>query len=103
MVKSVFLLLCCIFLSRLLHAQVLRADTALPQKLQLKKVDLFGTDHLAYFTKKLPAPENDSVQSLMYLGPVRRDSFQLQLPVMKNINAGIQIKAGRHEPLYRQQ
>jgi hypothetical protein len=105
MVKPILLLLCCVFLSRSLLAQAPRTDTALPQKLQFKKADFYGNDQLAYFIKKLPASSgSDSVRSLMYLGPpVKRDSFQLQLPVMKNINAGIQIKAVHHEPLYRQQ
>lgn len=107
MVKSL-LLLCCTFLSLSLLAQVPRADTTLPQKLQIKKIDLLGADplgvdHLTFMTKKMPATGGDSVRSLMYEGPARRDSFQLQLPAMKNINAGIQIKAGHHESLFRRE
>lgn len=103
MAKSLLLLLCCAFLSRTLWAQAPRPDTAFPQKLQLKRADLGWADHPAYFTKKTSDPETDSVRSLMYLGPAKRDSLQLQLPVMKNNKLDIQIKAGKGEPLFRRQ
>jgi len=103
MAKSLLLLLCCAFLSRALRAQAPRPDTALPQKLQLKKADLSWADHPTYFTKKMPDPETDSVRSLMYVGPAKRDSFQLQLPAIKNNKVGFQIKAGQREPLFRRQ
>ena len=103
MAKSLLLLLCCAFLSRALRAQAPRPDTALPQKLQLKKADLGWADHPAYFTKKTPDSGTDSVRSLMYAGSARRDSFQLQLPVIKNNKVGVQIKTGRREPLFRSQ
>jgi hypothetical protein len=51
----------------------------------------------------MPDSGTDSVRSLMYVGPVRRDSVQLQLPVMKNNKVDVRIKTGRREPLLRQQ
>jgi hypothetical protein len=103
MAKSLLLLLCCAFLFQTLWAQAPRPDTVFPQKLQLKKADLGWAGHPAYFTKKMSDPEADSVRSLMYVGPARRDSFQLQLPVMKNNKLDLQIKAGKREPLFRRQ
>jgi hypothetical protein len=103
MAKSFLLLLCCVFLSRSLRAQAPRPDTALPQKLELKKASPGWADHPKYFTKKMPGTGTDSTRSLMYMGPGRRDSLQLRLPVKKNKKVDLQVKANQREPLFRRQ
>ena len=104
MVKPILLLLCCVVLFRSLRAQTPGSDTVVPQKLQLKKADLGWSERPAYFTKKSTDKETtDSVQSLMHVGPARKDSMNLRLPVAKTNKMDIKIKAGPREPLFRWQ
>jgi hypothetical protein len=104
MAKSFFLLLCCAFLSRSLWAQATKPDTARPQKLQLKKVSLAGTDHPDYFAKKNTAGETaDTTRSLVYLGPPKKDSMQLGLPAIKSKQLDFKIQAGQRQPLFGRQ
>ena len=103
MAKSLFLLFCCVFVSRALWAQAPRPDTALPQKLNIKKASPGWADHPKYFTKKLPGTGTDSTQSLMYMKPGKRDSLQLRLPAQKNKKVELQIKARQREQMLRRQ
>jgi len=103
MTKLLLLLVCCTFLSRSLRAQSSQPDKALPQKLELKKADLYGTSQPVYFTKNISRGETDGVRSLMYNGAAKRDSFNLQLPKMQNKKFELQIKARQPEPLFRRQ
>lgn len=101
MAKSLLLLFCCACLSRTLLGQAPRPDTAIPQKLELKKAGPGLAGRPAYFTKKTPGMGTDSVRSLMYMRPARRDSLQLRLPAQKNKK--VEVKAGHQEPLFRRQ
>ena len=101
--KLLLSLVCCAFLSRSLQAQSSQPDKTLPQKLELKKADLYGTSQPVYFTKNISRGETDGVRSLMYYGAAKRDSFNLQLPKMQNKKFELQIKARRPEPLFRRQ
>jgi hypothetical protein len=94
MVKPLLLLLCCVVLSFSLRAQAPRSDTAIPQKLELKKADTGFTKHPVYFTRKRTNGETDSVRSLMYVGPVRKDSMNLRLPPTKANKVDIKVRAG---------
>ena len=103
MTKLLLLLVCCAFLSRSLQAQSTLPNKTLPQKLELKKADLYGTSQPVYFAKNISRGETDGVRSLMYNGAAKRDSFNLQLPKMQNRRVDFQFKAGRPEPLFRRQ
>ena len=104
MVKPLLLLFCCVVLFRSLRAQTPVSDTVVPQKLQLKKADPGWTGQPTYFTKKSTDRETtDGVQSLMRVGPARKDSMNLRLPPVKTNKVDIQIKTGPREPLFRRQ
>ena len=97
MAKSLLLSLCCICLFHALRAQDYRStDTVIPQKLDLKKSSLTWTDHPNYF-KKSPATDQDSGESILYLGPPKKDTFNLELPRMQS--SGISFRASAHRPL----
>ena len=107
MAKSLLLLLCCAFFFQALRAQdrqtsdeQLLVYTSLPQKLQLRKADFGWAYHPSYFTKK--ADTDDDTRSILYR-PLRRDSFQLDLPRLKGHGVDFHAKLGRREPLFRDQ
>jgi hypothetical protein len=107
MAKSFLLLLCCAFFFQGLWAQdrqtadeQLRANTAIPQKLELRKADIAWASHPNYFAKKRET--DDDARSILYQ-PVRRDSFQLDLPRLKSHAVDFHAHMGRREPLFREQ
>lgn len=107
MAKSLLLLLCCAFFFQALRAQdqqtaneQLLAYTGIPKKLELRKANFGWADHPNYFTKKTDA--DDDTRSILYR-PVRRDSFQLDLPRLKSHEVNFHANLGRREPLFREQ
>ena len=107
MAKSLLLLLCCAFFFPALRAQdrptsdeQLLVYTSLPQKLEFRKAAIGWTYHPSYFLKKTDT--DDDARSILYQ-PVRRDSFQLDLPRLKAHPVDFHAKLGRREPLFREQ
>jgi hypothetical protein len=107
MAKSLLLLLCCAFFFQTLRAQdrqtaneQLLVYAGLPQKLEFRKADIGWTYHPNYFAKKIEA--DDDARSILY-HPVRRDSFQLDLPRLKSHTLDVHAHVGRREPLFREQ
>jgi hypothetical protein len=89
-----------------LRAQDYRAaDTAIPQKLELRKVSIAWVDHPGYteysnyFAKK--AGDSDAAQSILYLGPPKQDTFDLNLPKPQTGHISFRASARRPQPLFR--
>ena len=109
MAKSILLPLCCAIVVQGLHAQDYRtADTVIPQKLELHKTTIAYIDHpgyfetpgsLSYFTKK--PDDADNAQSILYLGPPRADSFDLNLPRQQASHLTLRASMRRQPPLFR--
>jgi hypothetical protein len=98
MAKSLLLPLCCVFIVQGLRAQDYRtADTTIPQKLELRKTSIGWVDHphSNFFAKR--TEEGDTARSILYLGPPRQDSFDLNLPKMQASH--ISFRASMHRPL----
>jgi hypothetical protein len=98
MAKSLLLPLCFLFIVQGLRAQDnSNADVTIPQKLELRKASIGWADqpttHL--FAKK--AEEGDTARSILYLGPPKQDSFDLNLPKMQA--SGLSLRASMHRPL----
>jgi hypothetical protein len=107
MAKSFLLLLCCAFFFQGLWAQdrqtadeQLRVDTAIPQRLELRKADIGWVSHPLYFAKKMDT--DDDMRSILYQ-PVRRDTFDLDLPKLKNHSVDVRAHVHRPLPLFREQ
>jgi hypothetical protein len=107
MAKSLLLLLCCAFFFQALRAQdrqtadgQLLVYTGLPQKLEFRKADIGWSSHPNYFAKKVDT--DDDVRSILYR-PVRRDSFNLDLPKLKNQSVDVRARVHRPLPLFREQ
>jgi hypothetical protein len=106
MAKSFLLLLCCAFSLQGLLAQdrqtaneQLLVYTGIPQKLDLRKADFGWAIHPNYFIRKT---DEDDVQRILYQ-PAKRDTFQLDLPKLKNHGVDLHAHVGRREPLFREQ
>lgn len=73
------------------QTQTIRKDTAVPKKLQLKKVDLYKPTTSA----NLPSQKKDSVRSIVYIGPKSKDTLRSLIPpVQKQGKSDIKIKTG---------
>jgi hypothetical protein len=100
MAKSILLPLCFLILMQGLRAQDYKSpDTALPQKLELRKAGIGWADHPNYFAKK--AEDNDSTPSIVYLGPPRKDSIDLNLPPVQASRVSLRTSMHRPLPLFR--
>jgi hypothetical protein len=107
MAKSLLLLLCCAFFFQALQAQdrqtadeQLLVYTGFPQKLEFRKADIGWSSHPIYFAKKLDT--DDDVRSILFQ-PVRRDTFNLDLPKLKNQSVDVRAHVHRPLPLFREQ
>jgi hypothetical protein len=107
MAKSLVLLLCCAFFFQALRAQdrqtadeQLLVYTGFPQKLEFRKADIGWSSHPNYFAKKIDA--DDDVRSILYQ-QVRRDSFNLDLPKLKNQSFDVHAHVHRPLPLFSEQ
>jgi hypothetical protein len=112
MAKSILLPLCCVIVVQGLHAQDYRtADAAIasiPQKLELRKGSIAYVDHPGYFDSPSSAsyfakrPEdNDTARSILYLGPPKADSFDLNLPKQQAGHLTLRASMRRQQPLFR--
>jgi len=70
-----------------------------PQKLELRKANIGWVDHPTYFAKK--TDEDDSMHSVVYLGPPRKDSIDLNLPPMQATRVSLRATMHRPLPLFR--
>ena len=103
MAKSSILLLCCTLFACSVWAQRSISDPFIPQKLTFQRADFRWTGNSNYFVKKAwVAGENDS-RSILYLGPRKKEAFDLRLPEMKYRKVDFEIKAGKREPLFRRE
>jgi hypothetical protein len=111
MAKS-FILLLCLCIQQGLRAQDNRiADTNIPQKLELRKASIGWVDHSNYidYPNSLDHPnffakkpdEGDTARSILYLGPPKQDSFDLNLPKMQADHVSFRASAHRPLPLFR--
>ena len=95
-----------------LRAQDYRtAATTIPQKLELRKASIGWVDHPSYsgypnavdhanfFVRKME--EGDTARSILYLGPPRQDSFDLNLPKMQASHVSLRASMHRPQPLFR--
>jgi hypothetical protein len=101
MAKLILLPLClCIYQG--LQAQDYRstdiADISIPQKLEFRKADFGWVDRSNYFAKK-SYEEDDSVKSVVYLGPPRKDSIDLNLPPLQPMRKSFRPPMRRLPPL----
>ena len=107
MAKSFLLLLCCALFFQALQAQdrqtadeQLLVYTGLPQKLEFRKADIGWASHPSYFVRKVGT--DDDTRSILYQ-PVRRDSFNLDLPKLKIHSVDVRATVHRPLPLFREQ
>lgn len=109
MAKSILIPLC-LCICQFLQAQDYKtADITIPQKLELRKASLAWVDHSAAYFDSSPAPgyfskrseESDTAKSILYLGPPKQDSFNLNLPKMQEPHLSFRASAKRQEPLFR--
>jgi|SRR6185437_11199333 len=114
MAKSILLPLCCVIVAEGLHAQDSRtADAAIasiPQKLELRKASIASIDHQGYFDSPNSASyfakrsaESDTLQSILYLGVPKADTFDLNLPKLQETHLTLRTAAHRPPPLFRVQ
>jgi hypothetical protein len=108
MAKSLLLLLCCAFLFQDLRAQdrqtadeQLLVYTGIPQKLEFRKADIGWSSHYSYFARKTETGDDD-IKSILYQ-PVRKDSFELDLPKLKSHSIDVRASVHRPLPLFREQ
>jgi hypothetical protein len=109
MAKSILIPLC-LCICQFLHAQDYKtADATIPQKLELRKANIAWVDHPAYFdSPNANAPgyffkrseETDTGQSILYLGPPKQDSFDLNLPKIQVSHVNFRASAKRQQPLF---
>ena len=111
MAKSLILLLCLCIQQGLRAQDYKTADTAIPQKLELRKAGVGWVDHPNFsdypnapdapnFFAKKPG-EGDTARSILYLGPPKQDSFDLNLPKMQSAHVSFRASAHRPLPLFR--
>ncbi|HEV2478033.1 MAG TPA: hypothetical protein VGS79_00150 [Puia sp.] len=95
-----------------LRAQDYRtADTSIPQKLELRKNTVAWADHPGYFDSPDSAnyfvsfakkqDEGDTARSILYLGPPRADTFDLNLPRQQANHLTLRASMRRQQPLFR--
>lgn len=112
MAKSILLPLCCVIVVQGLHAQDYRtadaAIAAIPQKLELHKTSIAYVDHPGYFDSPnstnyfaRKSEENDTANSILYLGPPKPDTFDLNLPKPQQTHVNFRASAHRPPPLFR--
>ena len=99
MAKSFLLPLCLCILQGLRAQDYKTADTTIPQKLELRKANIGWVDHPTYFAKK--TDDDDSMHSVVYLGPPRKDSIDLNLPPMQATKVSLRATMHRPLPLFR--
>ena len=108
MAKSLLLLLCCAFFFQALRAQDRQTTdeqflvyTSIPQKLELRKAEIGWASHYNYFARKTETGDDD-IKSILYQ-PARRDTFNLDLPKLKNHSVDVRAHVHRPLPLFREQ
>ena len=83
------------------------AIATIPQKLELHKTSIAYVDHpgyfdsphsTGYFAKR--SEENDTANSILYLGPPKQDTFDLNLPKPQETHLNFRASAHRPLPLF---
>jgi len=103
MAKSSLLLLCCTLFACSVWAQKPITEASIPQKLTFKKADLGWTANSNYFPRKAWDAGDDESRSILYSGFRKTEPVDLRLPELRNKKVDFQIKAGKREPLFKNQ
>jgi hypothetical protein len=94
MTRSPFLCLL-LLISYASRAQTTRVDTAIPQKLQLNKKELYKPAFASNLPPQHPAKKKDSVHSIMYAEAKPRDTMRFFTPPVQKIGkSDIKITTG---------